>query len=141
MIYTIIAYKENNDDTCRGCVRARYGSDLQFKSFEEAQKAADYYAEMSLIVRDEYENSYTLYILYDGKEYPDEYEIQDVFEGMCHTSVENLKAKQAEEKKKAEQIELERKILLEKELEDAKTAKEKQEYNRLKLLYEPHRVD
>jgi hypothetical protein len=44
MLYTLIAYKENSVDTCRGCVMDAYGSAFEAWSGTEAERLAEHWA-------------------------------------------------------------------------------------------------
>ncbi len=46
MLYTLIAYKSNSSDYCRGCLMASYGSDFELWTGTEVEALADRWASL-----------------------------------------------------------------------------------------------
>lgn len=42
--YTLVAYKENSDDYCRGCVMARYDSDFEYLTTQSEEELISWWA-------------------------------------------------------------------------------------------------
>jgi hypothetical protein len=69
MIITILAYKSDSEDTCRGCVTARYGSEFEFKSTMDRHEAAKFLSDFLFkdMHRGHGESSYDITFLFNGE--------------------------------------------------------------------------
>jgi hypothetical protein len=65
-IITVIAYKENSVDTCRGCVMDRYDSDLEMFSSDKPEAVADFVANLQAKDLDHY-SSFNFTYLINGR--------------------------------------------------------------------------
>jgi hypothetical protein len=65
-IITVIAYKENSVDTCRGCVMDRYNSDLEMFSSDNPEAVADFVANLQAKDLDHY-SSFNFTYLFNGR--------------------------------------------------------------------------
>jgi hypothetical protein len=70
MNYTIVAYKPNGEDTCRGCVMSTYNSDFFLETFTDPIKAAEKFIELENDPKiDKYEPDWEeIIILFNGKD-------------------------------------------------------------------------
>lgn len=149
--YTVIAYKDESTDYCRGCVMNRYGPDLKIfisNNIEEiVEKVADYTAKELGINEDDY--YYT--ILINGKLYGwtdneiENYVNIDDAETKIYEELENESARilsqiiterqNIRDKRKELKIEEEKKRIL--QIAHQKEIEEKKEFERLKKKFEP----
>lgn len=68
MIFTILAYKENWVDTCRGCIMDSGDSDFEFSSFSDINEAIEYASQFRY--KSMIENgTYQITLLCNGIEY------------------------------------------------------------------------
>lgn len=118
-MFTIIAYKENNSDYCRGCLMDSWGSGFIIENWSEAIEKA---VEIKNIKRDEYENEYELTVISnDGRliienDQPSEFDeynngrdfLNQVREASKQLRLSELERKQNLELEKVRAVELER---------------------------------
>jgi hypothetical protein len=76
MIITILAYKSDSDDYCRGCVMARYSSDFQWKSSMDRGEIEEFLAGLMFANKhlDHGEAGYEITFLFNGEECNDEWD-------------------------------------------------------------------
>jgi hypothetical protein len=68
MILTVIGYKPNSSDYCRGCLMASYGSDFKFGVYpDDREGAVQFAAQMLSYDTDMGEDGYNVILLIDGK--------------------------------------------------------------------------
>jgi hypothetical protein len=129
MIFTILAYKPDTQDVCRGCVVARYSSDFKWKSSMDKAVMAEFLAEIQFADKhcEHGESSYEVTFLFNGEEFPEgetdwmteelRLEITKKAEGICTAKLaeedrlkaaqaaeNNRKAQEAKEKQEREQL-------------------------------------
>jgi hypothetical protein len=109
MIITILAYKSDSEDVCRGCHMASYSSDFQFRSSMDRTEVAEFLAGLMFANKhlDTNEGGYEFTWLFNGEENPD-WELATVrsdIEFVAGKRVEQLEAdfqrKEAESKQRA----------------------------------------
>lgn len=69
---TVMAYKSDSDDYCRGCHMASYSSDFKWLSNASKEETIEFIASVLSYVTDRGECSYEVTVLIDGEEYPEE---------------------------------------------------------------------
>lgn len=76
MIITILAYKSDSDDYCRGCVMARYSSDFKWKSSMDRGEIEEFLAGLMFDNKhlDTNESGYEITFLFNGEECNDEWD-------------------------------------------------------------------
>jgi hypothetical protein len=70
MIITILAYKSESEDYCRGCVMARYSSDFKWKSSMDRGEIEEFLADIMFANKhlDTGESGYDITFLFNGEE-------------------------------------------------------------------------
>ena len=73
MIITILAYKAESEDVCRGCRVASYGSDFKWKSSMDRGEIEEFLAGLMFDNKhlDTNEGGYEITFLFNGEEYND----------------------------------------------------------------------
>ena len=131
MVVTILAYKSDSQDVCRGCVVARFSSDFKWKASADRNEMATFLAEILFENKhcDIGESAYEITILFNGEEFPEEpgFETEELRIKMTQEAEVIAQAKLVEEQrlKAAQAAETNRK---------ATEAKEKQEREQLVTL-------
>jgi hypothetical protein len=130
--YTLIAYKPNGSDCCRGCVMSRWNSDFELCTFEYIVDLENELFRFHKLT-DETEGSYELTILVNGIEESylrDEELITDI--DFCRSKAYKRYLLWVEESKK-EQLRKNAETQLKKE--QSKLAAERAEYEKLKAKF------
>jgi hypothetical protein len=125
-LYTLIGYKPDSEDICRGCVMGRFGSDFIYEQGLSEGHAADLIAEIQSRKRSVGEAPWDLYLL---RYLPDEDE--DI--GRIYQSALKEGDRRAEEREHREAL---AKIEAERKHAAAKADSERAEYERLRAKYE-----
>jgi hypothetical protein len=70
MIITILAYKSDSVDVCRGCVVARYSSDFKWKASMNREEIHEFLADLMFANKhlDTGESGYEITFLFNGEE-------------------------------------------------------------------------
>ncbi len=134
MIFTIMAYKQDNIDTCMGCVVGRYDSDFQWKSTTDEAEVTQFIA--SILVEDSqldhYECEHEITFLIDGEEYPDSEDHQEIKSRIEANAKQIADGKIAGIKAAKEKIEADKSS----KEQDRKAAAERKQYEDLKAKFE-----
>lgn len=138
-IFTLIAYRPNGIDTCRGCVMDRSDSDLDIRSYDSIEEVATSIFEYNEISRnsDREYCEYDLTVLINGYQ---RYETSDDSEGeRIHNLFEMIDeyeniAKEKDKKKKEEAARLLEIKLKEERDRNAKLKAEEDERKRLEKI-------
>ncbi|NDV50369.1 hypothetical protein [Salipiger sp. PrR003] len=133
--YTVLAYRPNGADYCKGCLMGTSDSDFEFEAFESAEEAARYAGEFLFHdqLKTELEvDCYELTFLIDGVE-DHERNVEAMAEANMQERLEAHRKAEAE-RKKEEEAAAERKR---EELEKRKHAEELAKFRELKAKFEP----
>lgn len=134
--YTIVSYRPDGDDYCRGCHMASSSSHFDLQETGDVEQAAIWVADKLMLVHKDRNSpeicEWEIYVLVDGHLYTDtEDAIKDraqaIFSARLEQEKRDQETRDAKLKEKAEQKR--------QELHLAKIAHEKAEYLRLEALY------
>jgi len=130
--YTLIAYKSDNTDYCRGCEMDRWSSDFQLFCTDDLDELAREYFRIKQIKIEQREAEYEITFLIDGVEASLEYDdaLSSLNEKVVKAKAEyeaKAKAKQEADAKVATQLKIQQQLKQQKEQE----AKDRLEYARL----------
>lgn len=133
MMITILAYKPDSDDYCRGCVMARYSSNFQFKSSTEPDAMATFFAELLFAHKhlDHGEAQHEITWLFDGADHWEDPAIDAVQAEITKRATQLAEAQEQEYQRKKTAAE-------EKQKRDALAAQERQEQKQLQALKEKY---
>jgi|SRR5208282_6860956 len=137
MIITILAYKSESEDYCRGCVMARYTADFQWRASMDRTEVAEFLAGLMFANKhlDHGESGYEFTWLFNGEENSD-WELAGVrsdIEFVAGKRVEQLEADFL--RKKAESD----KRIADKQKRDTEE-RERQQLAQLQAKYAPQRA-
>lgn len=133
--YTVICYRENGEDTCRGQVMERYASDLQLLAESSLPAIALAWATFEIRANQERGPSYEYTLLINGveHEYTEEYyTVRNAVELQVEAAQAELDRQKKEQEQRAEQLRTQQRLKLQRE----QRAKDLAELARLKGIYE-----
>jgi hypothetical protein len=142
-VYTVLAYKEDNVDTCRGCVMDRWGSDFQYGVFDTIEEAAQFQFDVGKRAQyEKYEREHEFTILVNGRECDDDDEervvdhaltaIWNHYQHLCNMEHARVRKEQDEALILAEKEKRRKEI----EAQNEKESRDREEYERLKKKFE-----
>ena len=138
--YTIVGYKDNKVDYCRGCYMGSVHSNFDLTVFSNIDEAAQHYAEMEM--EDPYQwdrnicHYWELTVLMNGKELePGKSDTHEFYPLVAKFKKQILQKTEEKEKEKAIQ-EKQKKEKEKKQKAQKKEENERKEFDRLKKKYE-----
>jgi|SaaInlStandDraft_4_1057021.scaffolds.fasta_scaffold49648_2 hypothetical protein len=117
---TLIAYKPNSTDHCKGCLMESYDSDFEIHHPETLEEAADIQARLETMELGYNEEGYEITLLFhdEGLENSDKYDLHEDLRGLTESRVKKIETERVEAAKKAQkraaQKKAERKVASEK---------------------------
>lgn len=135
MFITVLAYKSNSSDSCMGCTVARFSSDFQWKTSEDRAEIEKFLAGILFSNKrmERGESEYELTILFDGQDYWDNYDLDQMKD-----SIESAARKTAD----ARELDYQRKkwVAEEEKKKKAQAAQEQNERQQLATLQAKYKV-
>lgn len=106
MVVTILAYKSESEDVCRGCVVARYSADFKWIGSADRTLTTSFLADIILANKqlDHGESAYEITFLFNGEEFPEEpgFETEGIRQDMTAEATRTAEDKLAELKRTLE---------------------------------------
>lgn len=137
-VITLLAYKSDSVDICRGCVMARYSPDFKYIGSANKELITSFLADILFANKhlDHGESGYEITFLFNGEEFPEEpgFETEGMRNELTRKAEVIVTAKLAEEQRVKTETDRKRQAA-------AQAAKEKEERQQLATLMEKYEVD